>query len=108
MKYRQLNNAVKESANKDKNYHYEEKAESAQMAADVGNMKVVYNITRGPSGKKRRSEAGIKATDGKVIKDHVKVAETWIKHFQEVLKEKLKAFRRFGGVIIIFDPSTTG
>ena len=44
--YSELNKRIKQMVKKDKKTYYEEKAQAAQNAADLGNMKTVYDITR--------------------------------------------------------------
>ena len=61
-------------------------AEKAQRAADFGNMKIVYNITKQLSGKYNKSSGEtVKAKDGRILTTENEVAERWKSHFEEVL-----------------------
>ena len=77
---------VKKCTRKDKRDYIDNLAEKAQRAADFGNMKTVYNITRQLSGKcNKKIGETIKAKDGKLLTTEKEVAERWKSHFEKVL-----------------------
>ena len=73
--YRRLDKEVKRYSRCDKRQQIEDLAQLAQDAADMGQMKKVYDVTRVLSGKKRKVAARLKDSDGKVIVDQVKQAK---------------------------------
>ena len=77
---------VKKCTRKDKREYIDNLAGKAQRAADFGNMKIVYNITKQLSGKYNKSIGEtVKAKDGRILTTENEVAERWKTHFEEVL-----------------------
>ena len=55
-----INKQIKQQVKKDKEQFYESKAEEAQSAANIGNMKTVYDITRELAGHSNKSVSGVR------------------------------------------------
>ena len=85
--YSELNKRIKQMVKKDKETYYEEKAQAAQNAADMGNMKTVYDITRELSGVSKKDVSSLKSSDGKLITEQAEIARVWTDHFCTVLNQ---------------------
>ena len=85
--YKNINKQIKQQVKKDKEQFYESKAEEAQSAANIGNMKTVYDITRELAGHSNKSVSGVRGHDGRIISDANRVAEIWTEHFKTVLNQ---------------------
>ena len=81
---------VKKSVPKDKRDNIEDMAGAAQEAADMGQMKAVYNITRELSGTRRKSTARLKDQSGQIVDDPKEQAKIWTAHFQFLIKQSLR------------------
>ena len=65
--YREKNRAVKGSAKKDKKSYLEDKALEAQEAAEVGDSRTLYKITRQLTGSWKTQSTVVKDKEGKTI-----------------------------------------
>ena len=83
--YSKRDRSVKKSARADKKNFYENLAKDAQIAADKGEIKTLYEISRQISGKKRSPQHPVKGKDGKIITSDDGVKARWKEHFNEVL-----------------------
>lgn len=68
---------VKEQLKKDKNDWTEKIAEEAQKAAEQGNLKTVYDVTRKLSNKKGRAMDMVKNKDGVLLTNHDENQKRW-------------------------------
>lgn len=84
--YREKDKEVKKSARKDKRIYTDKLAERAQRAAEMKDMKTVYQITkklRGDHGPKQ--DLPVKAEDGSAITEEKAKLERWKEHFEKIL-----------------------
>lgn len=84
--YREKDKEVKKSARIDKRTYTDKLAQRAQRAAEMKDMKTVYQIT-----KKLRGDLGpnqdlpVKAEDGSAITEEKANIERWREHFEKIL-----------------------
>ena len=84
--YREQDKSVKNAARKDKRMYIEKLAEDAETAAELKDLKTVYEITRKLMGKKKQNqEIPVKSEDDTLITEERAKLERWRQHFQEVL-----------------------
>lgn len=84
--YNKKDKEVKKSARNDKRTYIENLAEEAQKAAERGDLRSVYQITKKLSNKRgQKSSSTVKAKDGKILTTENEVANRWKEHFKEVL-----------------------
>ena len=85
--YRMINNRIKKNVKVDKENYYEEKAQIAQNAADMGNMKTVYDVTRELAGGSKKEPTSLRTPDGSHITEQAELARLWTDHFRSVLNQ---------------------
>ena len=84
--YREQDKSVKNAARKDKRMYIEKLAEDAETAAELKDLKTVYEITRKLMGeKKQNQEIPVKSEDDILITEERAKLERWRQHFQEAL-----------------------
>ena len=83
--YGEANKKVKQNIRRDKIKYIEELADEAEEAAEKGNMRDLYNITRKLTGKYKQSSGLIKDKRGNVISNTKEQMKRWKEHFEELL-----------------------
>ncbi|XP_022245853.1 uncharacterized protein LOC111086614 [Limulus polyphemus] len=87
-RYNQLDREVKRRCKNDKNQWIEDKGNKAQEAADRGDSKTIYKITKElTSGFKSSEGVPIKAKNGTRLTTEREQLERWKEHFNEVLNQ---------------------
>ena len=83
-----INNRIKKNVKVDKENYYEEKAQIAQNAAGMGNMKTVYDVMRELAGGSKKEPTSLRTPDGSHITEHAELARLWTDHFRSVRSEE--------------------
>ena len=84
-RYREKNIAVKKSARKDKRDYTENLAKEAQSAAERGDTRTVYKITKTLSGGFTSKTTVVKDKEDKVLMKEEDQLNRWAEHFKETL-----------------------
>ena len=88
MEYNAKDREVKKSIRSDKRKWVENLANEAERAADNGQMKTLYEITRAICNEKsRQASGGVKNKQGKIITDDKGIQTRWKEHFDEVFNK---------------------
>ena len=77
---------VKQSAREDKRNWLEEKAATAEKAAENGRNRELYNMTKAIVGKRKRQEVGVRNKQAELKTEAREKLQRWVEHFSEVLK----------------------
>ncbi|VDO73441.1 unnamed protein product [Schistosoma margrebowiei] len=83
--YTVVNKQVKKSIRTDKRKYVEDLAKTAEKAAREGNMTQLYDITKKPSGNRRKPERLVESKEGEVITNIEEQQNRWVEHFKELL-----------------------
>ncbi|VDO76171.1 unnamed protein product [Schistosoma margrebowiei] len=83
--YTEVNKQVKRSIRTDKRKYVEDLAMTAEKAVREGNMRQLYDITKKPSGNRRKPERPVKSKEGEVITNIEEQRNRWVEHFKELL-----------------------
>ena len=83
--YRTKDREVKRSAREDRRKWIEDLAGKAEIAAEKGRTRVLYNITKAITNKGRQRMAAVKNKQEETIKEKNARMERWKEHFSEVL-----------------------
>ena len=83
--YRVKDKAVKKSARKDKRDYTDSLATEAQTAAEKGDTRTVYRITKSLSGGSSRKTTAVKDKNGEMLMKDEDQLNRWAEHFKEVL-----------------------
>ena len=83
--YKEKNRQVKRSSRTDKRNYTEGLAHEAQEAADVGDTKTVYRITKILTGGFNNKTNVVKDKNGVVLTKEEEQRERWAEHFKEIL-----------------------
>jgi len=76
---------VKKSLKSDKREWLNSLMDDAQIAADMGNMKTLYGITKTICNERSHKNTAINDKDGKTITDNSSRLARWKEHFEEIL-----------------------
>ncbi|XP_078581995.1 uncharacterized protein LOC144865280 [Branchiostoma floridae x Branchiostoma japonicum] len=83
--YQAKNKEVKRSARRDKRVYMDSLATEAQQAAEKGDTRTVYKITKQLSGDLKNRAAAVKDKNGKVLMEGKDQLDRWAEHFRETL-----------------------
>ncbi|KAM9354321.1 uncharacterized protein KZ484_012474 isoform 1-T2 [Pholidichthys leucotaenia] len=83
--YRQKNNDVKKSVRKDKREYADSLAQEAQSAAERGDTRTVYKITKTLTGGFTSKSTVVNDKNGKVLMKEEDQLSRWAEHFRETL-----------------------
>lgn len=86
--YKEANKNVKRNCRKDKRVYYDLLAVEAQQAANVGNMKTVFQITKQLSGSRKKQGCNVKDKNGNSLNNTQEIRDRWREHFNETLNIK--------------------
>ena len=87
--YKTKDKEVKSSIRADKRKWVENLADDAQRAAENGQMKTVYDITKTICNDKPRQAAGVKDKAGTLITEEKGKKDRWKEHFEEILNREI-------------------
>ena len=87
-KYRSKDNEVKKSLKPDKRVWFNCLMDDAQYAADMGNMKTLYGITKTICNEGTHKNIAINDKGGKSITDDSRRFTRWKEHFEEILNRR--------------------
>ena len=76
---------VKKSMRRDKRTWTDDLAKEAEKAAQTGNMKNVYDITKKLCKDQSKNIGVVKSKDGTILSKESEIRERWKEHFNEVL-----------------------
>ncbi|VDP17492.1 unnamed protein product [Schistosoma margrebowiei] len=83
--YTVVSKQVKKSIKTDKRKYVEDLAKTEEKVAREGNMRQLYDITKKPSGNRRKPERPVKSKEGEVITNIEEQQNRWVEHFKELL-----------------------
>ena len=84
-KLTETDKAVKRSIKADKKKYLDDLAQEAEEAAERGNLREVYSITKRLAGKFQSGDKPIKDKQGKLLTSQEEQKNRWKEHFQELL-----------------------
>ncbi|XP_056022145.1 uncharacterized protein LOC130055022 [Ostrea edulis] len=76
---------VKRSFRKDKRQWVDDMANEAQEAANIGNMKTVYDVTKLLCNERPKTVEAVKNKEGNLLTKEEDLRKRWMEHFREVL-----------------------
>ena len=88
--YNAKHKEVKRSFRRDKRVWIEGLAKEAQEAAEIGNIKELYKITKTLSNKKFNTRKPVKDKEGKMIINEEKQLERWREYFEELFNKEIE------------------
>ncbi|VDP52022.1 unnamed protein product [Schistosoma margrebowiei] len=83
--YTEVKKQVKRSIRTDKRTYVEYLAKTVEKAANEGNMRQLYDITKKLSGSRRKPERPVESKEGEVITNIEEQRNRWAEHFKELL-----------------------
>lgn len=85
MRYSVISKEIKTCVRKDRENFYNEMSSSAQLAADRGDIKQLFKITKNIVGKRENCTAPIENEEGVQVTDKKEQLEIWRRHFERTL-----------------------